>query len=162
MIYVYRILFCTAYILFRNHLLNRNFSIAVYPVPVPSAVAAPVQAYIAQPGQGLPPESDVTCTTVSFILKRAFFFLGILLIVFMHWFWCTDFNCQFGPKCYRGRAEESILPIRRDYLCQNTCNKGIWLCSIQNQVGHPVKLRIHLCSLPCISLSCMLISSSVD
>ncbi|CAH8271613.1 unnamed protein product [Arabidopsis lyrata] len=64
---------------------------AVYPGPVPSAVAAPVQAYIAQPGQGLPPESDVTCTTISIAnldpnvteeeLKKAFSQLGEIIYV---------------------------------------------------------------------------------
>lgn len=58
---------------------------AVYPVTVPSAVAAPVQAYVA------PPESDVTCTTISVAnldqnvteeeLKKAFSQLGEVIYV---------------------------------------------------------------------------------
>ncbi|CAN8300632.1 unnamed protein product [Cochlearia groenlandica] len=64
---------------------------AVYPVPVPAAVAAPVQAYVAQPGQGLAPENDITCTTVSIAnldpnvteedLKKAFSQLGEVIYV---------------------------------------------------------------------------------
>ncbi|CAA7044780.1 unnamed protein product [Microthlaspi erraticum] len=60
---------------------------AAYPVQVPSAIAAPV--YAAQPAQVLPPESDVTCTTVSIAsldpnvteeeLKKAFSHLGEII-----------------------------------------------------------------------------------
>ncbi|KAL1189236.1 Polyadenylate-binding protein RBP47B' [Cardamine amara subsp. amara] len=60
-------------------------------VPVPSAVAAPVPAYVAQPAQVLPPENDITCTTVSIAsldpnvteedLKKAFSQYGEIIYV---------------------------------------------------------------------------------
>ncbi|RID41714.1 hypothetical protein BRARA_J01649 [Brassica rapa] len=64
---------------------------AAYPVPAPSAVAAAVPAYAAQPAQVLAPENDITCTTVSVAdldpnvteeeLKNAFSPLGEVIYV---------------------------------------------------------------------------------
>ncbi|XP_024011455.1 polyadenylate-binding protein RBP47B' isoform X2 [Eutrema salsugineum] len=61
------------------------------PVPVPSAVAAPVAAYVAQPAQVLAPENDITCTTISISnldpnvteeeLKKAFSQFGEIIYV---------------------------------------------------------------------------------